>query len=96
MNDEVMLTIRLPRSLRDEFQAMVKAQDMTASQVLRGAIRQYVKAGGGTAIVSPPVIHPRTLPVAAPPQSQPYDIEDPPVEKRAFAGIRAMLQMDDD
>lgn len=96
MNDEVMLTIRLPRSLRDEFQAMVKAQDMTASQVVRGAIRQFVKAGGGAPIASPPAVHPHTFTVAAPPQPQPSAIDSPPDEFVPFAGIRSMLGMDDD
>ena len=69
---------------------------MTASQVLKGAIRQYVKAGGGTSIVSPPVVHPPTLPIAAPLQSQPSDIKDQPTEKPAFAGFRTLFGMDDD
>jgi len=42
MNDTVMLTIRVPRHLRDEFQAQVEQQDLTVSQVLRAAMRDYL------------------------------------------------------
>ena len=96
MADEVMLTIRIPRSLRDEFQAIVKAQDITASQVLRGAIRQYVKASREAPIENHPVARPHSFSIEIPQQPQPCDIESPPVEKDAFAGIRAMLDMGDD
>jgi hypothetical protein len=96
MTDEVMLTIRIPRSLRDEFQAIVKAQDITASQVLRGAIRQYVKAGREAPIENYPVTRPHSFSVDIPQQPQPRAPESPSVGKPAFSGIRAMLGMDED
>lgn len=40
---EKIVTARLPADLYEEFKQATKAKDETASQVLRGFIRQYVK-----------------------------------------------------
>lgn len=40
--DTVMLTVRLPRELRDDFLAAANGDDLTASQILRRAIRGYL------------------------------------------------------
>lgn len=42
MNDS-NLTIRVPVELRDRFLQVCKASDVTASQVLRAAMRAYVE-----------------------------------------------------
>jgi hypothetical protein len=44
----VMLTIRVPEQLRDEFMALATANDLTASQILRASMRSYVKTGGAS------------------------------------------------
>jgi|GEM_PF-5669244 len=41
--EKVLLTMRLPRLLRDEFQSALLQRDETASQVLRRAIRAYIQ-----------------------------------------------------
>ena len=40
---EKIVTARVPVELYEEFKQITKAKDETASQVLRGFIRQYVK-----------------------------------------------------
>lgn len=40
---EKIVTARVPVDLYEEFKQITKAKDETASQVLRGFIRQYVK-----------------------------------------------------
>ena len=40
---EKIVTARIPAELFEEFKQITKAKDETASQVLRGFIRQYVK-----------------------------------------------------
>lgn len=42
-DQEKIITTRLPADLYEEFKQITKAKDETASQVLRGFIRQYVK-----------------------------------------------------
>lgn len=46
--DTVMLTIRLPRSLRDAFLEAARRDDLSASQILRKAIRSYLGGGEST------------------------------------------------
>ncbi len=41
---EVTLQIRIPLHLRDAFNAAAKDNDMTASQLLRAYIKQYIKS----------------------------------------------------
>jgi len=41
-SDTVMMTIRLPRDLRDAFLAAARRDDLSASQILRRAIRSYL------------------------------------------------------
>lgn len=43
MADDAALTIRLPADLRAAFMAACKDADLTASQVLRAAIREFVE-----------------------------------------------------
>lgn len=38
----VMLTIRVPERLRDDFTALAEANDLTVSQILRAVMREYV------------------------------------------------------
>lgn len=40
---EVMIALKLPRSLRDSFQEAAKRNDQTVSQELRKFIREYIK-----------------------------------------------------
>jgi len=42
-NDEAMVTTRIDRNLKNAFDAICKAEDITASQMLRGFIRQTVR-----------------------------------------------------
>ncbi|MFN9774971.1 MAG: hypothetical protein ACK54X_20400 [Burkholderiales bacterium] len=42
-DDLVTLTVRLPRALRDSFNEAAASNDTTASQLMRGFARQYVR-----------------------------------------------------
>jgi hypothetical protein len=91
--DTVMLTIRLPRELRDQFAARLEIEDQTASQVLRRAIRQFLQQGVSVAQPLPSFSAPATekaqgavaAPVATAASVRP--------EGKPFAGIRAMLDI---
>ena len=41
--DEVLMNLRIPRPLLDEFKQATRAKDETASQAVRRFIRHYVK-----------------------------------------------------
>lgn len=41
--DEVLINVRIPRPLLDEFKQATRAKDETASQAVRRFIRHYVK-----------------------------------------------------
>ena len=109
-DNDVTLTIRLPRSMRDAFQVATTAADITASQVLRAAIRQYLT--GQTMPIGARPIASAAIPVAgnvAPPSAPSRaavtlalapeagaSAADNGASCDALSGIRAMLQFDDD
>lgn len=98
-NKDVTLTIRLPRSLRDAFQEATSAADITASQVLRAAIRQYLTRLPGT--VRPSVIAEQTVAAIAsspitPVADNKSDVAHPEIGTSALDGVRAMLELDED
>lgn len=54
--DTVMLTMRLPRELRDDFLTAAKGDDLTASQILRRAIRGYLGSAPNARASASPAI----------------------------------------
>jgi hypothetical protein len=44
--DEVKITIKLPKNLRDSFALACKSQDTTASRELRAHMSKYIKQHG--------------------------------------------------
>jgi hypothetical protein len=60
----VMLTIRVPQQLRDDFTALAEANDLTVSQILRAVMREYV---AGRRILSPVSDRPSAQPALTTP-----------------------------
>ncbi len=74
MPDFTNMTFRLPRKMKEAFMAKLDAEDQTASQILRGAIRAYLADGGGNGAPSaaPASYTPPAAPIA--------DTPPPPTE----------------
>ena len=96
-DNDVTMTIRLPRQMRDAFVEQLAADDMTASQIVRRAIRQYLTGQGPSAPSMP-------APVIAPSAGACFDFEraaassdhEAPAggpKPDALEGLRAMLGM---
>jgi metal-responsive CopG/Arc/MetJ family transcriptional regulator len=64
-SDTVMMTIRLPRDLRDAFLEAARRDDLSASQILRRAIRSYLSEGEGESVSRSTRTAPTPAPVAA-------------------------------
>lgn len=94
--DTVMLTVRLPRGLRDDFLAAAKGDDLTASQILRRAIRGYLGSAPNASASTTPSV--RGAGSCAPPQAETVE-ESPVAEPEGDAlmdfigGIAEMLDM---
>ena len=50
MMNDINLTIRVPAQMRDAFIAACQANDVTASQVLRAAMRSYLERNAQSAL----------------------------------------------
>lgn len=62
-SDTVMMTIRLPRDLRDAFLEAARRDDLSASQILRRAIRDYLSEGESLSRSARPAPVPTPAPV---------------------------------
>lgn len=93
--DKVLLTIRLPKVLRDRFKEVLDEQDQKASQVLRSAIRAYIKQHGTG--VAPVPASSLTSPTRSVPESVSLsEVTERPAEQKLFAGFKAMCGIEDD
>lgn len=50
MANDSNLTIRVPAEMRDRFLQVCKAKDVTASQILRAAMRDYLESNAQGAL----------------------------------------------
>jgi hypothetical protein len=92
--DEVLLTIRLPRSLRDAFRDVLEQEDQKASQVLRAAIRGYIREHGAS--IPAPAPRPAQASEPLPPPTQSATPTPPGPAKASLSGFKSMCGIDDE